>query len=99
MPTKPVTVRAIRFGPKQREIVEAIREGARLFEEVGSKQTKQGRRAYRRLYTVLNDREVEHPRGAVDKLLKRNLVVPSAPRPRQNCFDPEVRRVELVLKR
>lgn len=72
--------------------------GAKLFEEVGSKRTKQGRRAWRRLYTKHGNEETEHPRGAIDKLMKRGLLIPAGPRPKQDCFNPETRKVELLLQ-
>lgn len=86
-----------RFGRLQKEIMRALADGARLYDEASSKKTSQGRRAVRRCYLETPEGQKEVHRVTVDKLVARGLLRYDGEKPKLDCWNLTTRRALVVL--
>jgi hypothetical protein len=93
----------VHLGKRQQEIVDALRDGRRLWYEVGPRHCEYDRHqtltAVARTYTTdeKGRGQQEVPKSSVLGLYDRDVLTALGEWPRENCFDLTVRRVELVL--
>lgn len=89
------------LGSRQQEIVNDLRDGWRLFYEVGQTRSSRGRTfslgTYTRTFMKKGKKTKEVKRESVCRLADRGVLRHEGDWPGQNCFDSRTRRVELLL--